>query len=99
MWTRVLARLTTLVLLAPGAQAFAQSCAMCASSFGPNDPRQRAFNWSILFLMAAPYTIFGSAVLCLVILYRRGASRRRAPVIELPWARRAGARPLDPEEA
>jgi hypothetical protein len=72
---------------------------MCASSFGPNDPRQRAFNWSILFLMAAPYAVFITAALCLVILYRRGRGRRRAPVVELPWARRQTAQRPQPEEA
>ena len=92
MSMRVASRLATAVaLLGPRASAFAQSCAMCASSFGPNDPRQRAFNWSILFLMAAPYTLFGGAVLCLVILHRRGAGRRRAPVVTLPWGRRDAA--------
>jgi hypothetical protein len=99
MRLRSLARLAALGALVPAARAFAQSCAMCASSFGPNDPRQRAFNWSILFLMAAPYAVFIAAALCLVILYRRGTRGRRASVIELPWVRRRPAQPPQPEEA
>jgi hypothetical protein len=99
MRLRSLARLVAFGLLVPASRAFAQSCAMCASSFGPNDPRQRAFNLSILFLMAAPYAVFITAALCLVVLYRRGTGRRRASVIELPWARRHAAPPAQPEEA
>ena len=63
--------------------ALAQGCAMCASSFEPNDPATRAFNTSILFLMIAPYATFFTALGCVVWLYRRGASERRAPVIPL----------------
>ena len=73
----------------PAASAFAQSCAMCGSSFGPDDPVQRAFSWSILFLMAAPYTIFGVVAGWLFYVHRRAAARRRAPVVELAWSRRA----------
>jgi hypothetical protein len=35
------------------------ACAVCLTG-GANDPVQDAFNWSVLFLMAAPYTIMGS---------------------------------------
>jgi hypothetical protein len=35
------------------------ACAVCLTG-GANDPVQDAFNWSVLFLMAAPYTIVGS---------------------------------------
>ena len=52
--------LVTLLAL-PATHALGQSCAMCGSSFGPDDPVQRAFSWSILFLMAAPYTLFATA--------------------------------------
>jgi len=72
----------------PVAQALAQSCAMCGNSFGQNDPVQRAFSWSILFLMATPYTIVGSVAAFLFIAYRRAASRRRAAVIDLDRVRR-----------
>jgi len=72
----------------PAAQALAQSCAMCGSSFGPDDPVQRAFSWSILFLMAAPYTLFGTVAGWLFYVHRRAAGRRRAAVVELTWSRR-----------
>jgi len=63
--------------------ALAQSCAMCSSSFGQNDPVQRAFSWSILFLMAAPYTIVGVVGGYLFYTYRRGPRRDRASIIDL----------------
>ena len=72
----------------PAAQALAQSCAMCGSSFGPDDPVQRAFSWSILFLMAAPYTLFGAVAGWLFYVHRRAAGHRRAAVVELAWSRR-----------
>src|SRR5262249_26413423 len=46
-------------VLAP--DAFAQGCAMCGTAFIKDDPVTRAFNWSVLFLIAMPYTIFGLA--------------------------------------
>ena len=63
------------------AQALAQGCAMCASSFEPNDPATKAFNTSILFLMIAPYAIFFTALGCVVLLYRRGVAARRGQVV------------------
>ena len=53
---------------------------MCASSFGQNDPMGRAISWSILFMMAAPYTIVGSIAGVLVYLSRRG--ERAEPVAD-----------------
>ena len=81
--------LAAAVLLLPGAaaQALAQSCAMCTSSFAPDDPASRAFSWSILFLMAAPYTIVGTVAGWLFYAYRRAPGRRRAPVIDLARVR------------
>ena len=63
--------------------AAAQSCAMCGSAFGAEDPLGRAFSWSILFLMAAPYTIAGTVGTWLFFTYRRARHRRRAAVITL----------------
>jgi hypothetical protein len=68
--------LVVAALLGDAARAAAQSCAMCGSVLG-NDPLGKAFSWSILFLMAAPYTIVGSVGLWFFFTYRR-ASRRRA---------------------
>jgi hypothetical protein len=78
-------------LLASGGitNAFAQSCAMCAASFGPDDPVQRAFSWSILFMMAAPYTIAGSIAAWLFFTYRRAPGRPRGRIIDLVRTRHA----------
>ena len=81
------------VLLA-AADAVAQSCAMCGSSFGENDPVTRAFSWSILFLMATPYTIVGTIAAVLFYLHRRAPGRRRAAVIDLGKAARLVRRRL-----
>lgn len=70
-------------LLVRATSTFAQ-CAMCGNSFGQNDPTVGAFNTSVLFLMLAPYAIFGAAAGGIVWLYRRGVLARRAPVIPLP---------------
>ncbi len=94
--SRVMAA-TMIVLAGPG-RVLAQSCAMCASSFGPNDPVTKAFNWSIIFLMAAPYTLVAVVAGWLVFTYRRAAARRRAPVIELPWPREGVGPSERPEE-
>jgi len=82
-----------LVLLASASRALAQSCAMCAASFGPNDPTSRAISWSILFLMAAPYTIVVTAAGVLFYLHRRAPGRRRAAIIDLAKAARLLRRP------
>jgi len=75
-------------------RALAQSCAMCGSSFGENDPVSRAFSWSILFLMATPYTIVGTIAAVLFYLHRRAPGRRRASVIDLGKAARLVRRRL-----
>ena len=78
---------TAVTLLAMRAPAFAQSCAMCGSSFGPGDPTGRAISYSILFLMAAPYSLFAVIAGWLYVMYRRADGRRRASVLHLPWVR------------
>src|SRR3989441_7862689 len=62
---------TAFLLLGATTRALAQSCAMCGASFGPNDPTSRAFSWSILFLMAAPYTIVFTVAGVMFYMYRR----------------------------
>jgi hypothetical protein len=78
---RSLALLPAAVLAAR--DALAQGCAMCGSSFGENDPVTRAFSWSILFLMATPYTIVGVIGAYLYYIHRRGPRRPRAAVARL----------------
>jgi hypothetical protein len=81
----------TAMLLASTSAALAQSCAMCAASFGPDDPIQRAFSWSILFMIAAPYTIAGTIAAWFWFTYRRAPGRGRARVIDLAPLRSAPA--------
>jgi hypothetical protein len=54
----------------------AQACSVCFS--GDDDAVTHAFNWSVGFLLAAPYAIAGSIAACLVIAYRRAAAKRAA---------------------
>jgi len=79
---RRVAALAVVPLLA-ARSVWAQSCAMCGSSFGQNDPVTRAFSWSILFLMATPYTIVGLIGAYLYFTYRRSSRRPRANVVSL----------------
>lgn len=53
--------------------AVAQACAVCFS--GDDDAVTHAFNWSVGFLLAAPYVIAGTIAGCLVIAYRKAARR------------------------
>ncbi|HWP58818.1 MAG TPA: hypothetical protein VNL14_13080 [Candidatus Acidoferrales bacterium] len=39
--------------------AAVQACAVCIGG-DANDPLADAFNWSVLFMMASPYVIFGT---------------------------------------
>jgi hypothetical protein len=68
--------------------AFANACAVCWA--GDGGPIEEAFNWSVLFLMAAPYTVVGSIVGWLVYRYRRSAAKRERneavqPRVHLAW--------------
>jgi hypothetical protein len=83
------------VLLAPpvaafagAAEALAQGCAMCGSAFAGDDQLGRAFSVSVLFLMAAPYTIAALVAGFVFYMYRRTSGRRRASVIDLARASR-----------
>ena len=66
-------------------------CAVCLTGAAANDPLADAFNWSVLFLMAAPYTIVGSIGGWLAYTNWRAAARRNggpnrgAPVARLAW--------------
>ncbi len=67
--------------------ACAQACAMCGSALA-NDPLGRAFSWSILFMMAVPYAVVGTAGAWLYYMHRRAPGRRRGDVIDLVEAGR-----------
>ena len=55
------------ILLAP---VLAHACAVCLTGAG-DDPVTDAFNWSVLFLMAAPYTVVSAIAGWLVYAKRR----------------------------
>jgi hypothetical protein len=82
----------------PTTTAFAQGCAMCGTAFAPDDPVTRAFSWSVLFLIAMPYTVFGLAAGWLFLAHRRRAGRHRAEVITLPRTRPLPAPAVGPKE-
>ena len=51
-----------------------EACAVCVT--GAGDATTDAFNWSVLFLMAAPYLVVGTIAGGLFLAYRRSAARR-----------------------
>ena len=74
-------------LVYPGA---AQACAVCLTGIAGDDPLTDAFNWSVLFLMAMPYTVVGSIAGWLFYTHWRTAAKRagernKAPVLHLAW--------------
>lgn len=56
--------------------ALAQACSVCFS--GDNDALTHAFNWSVGFLLVAPYVVAGTIAGCLTIAYKRAVARRAA---------------------
>jgi len=75
----MLMKSTNLLSVALGAittPAVARACSVCFA--GDDDAVTHAFNWSVGFLLAAPYIIAGSIAICLVIAYRRAVAARAA---------------------
>jgi hypothetical protein len=74
--------------------AIARGCGVCFS--GDDDIVTHAFNWSVGFLLAAPYVIAGSIAACLVIAYRKAAARaalaEEQAVGELIWIEEESAK-------
>lgn len=75
----------------------ALACAVCVTG-AANDPVTDAFNWSVLFLMATPYTVVGSIVGWLAYAHWRagakkdGATKKKAPVLRLAWIHKESER-------
>jgi predicted MFS family arabinose efflux permease len=60
----------------------ARACSVCLT--GDSGPIADAYNWSILFLMAAPYTVMGCVGAWLVYQYRRTTAKQRRAEREQP---------------
>ena len=73
MTARILLSIAFTVITSP---TIARACSVCFS--GDDDAITHAFNWSVGFLLAAPYAIGGTIAACLVIAYRRAATQRAA---------------------
>jgi hypothetical protein len=65
----------------------ARACAVCLT--GDSGPMGDAYNWSILFLMATPYTVMGCVGAWLVYKYRRGKALQQRVEREQPLAQLA----------
>ena len=65
----------------------ARACSVCFAD--SDDAVSQAFNWSIAFLMAAPYLVVGSIGGSLFYFYRRAVVKREqaehAAEIQLSW--------------
>jgi heme/copper-type cytochrome/quinol oxidase subunit 2 len=77
-------------------QSAAHACAVCLNGAG-GARLTDAFNWSVIFLMAMPYTILFSVVGFFVYSYRRAARKARAaaesaPPLELAWIHKESGR-------
>jgi heme/copper-type cytochrome/quinol oxidase subunit 2 len=55
----------------------AQACPVCINGAG-GEKLLDAFNWSVLFLMAMPYTIVFAVIGFFVYAYRRAEKKQRA---------------------
>ncbi len=71
----------TTVIWAP---AIAHACSVCLT--GDSGPMGDAYNWSILFLMATPYSVMGCVGTWLVYKYRRAATKEKRVEDESPLA-------------
>jgi hypothetical protein len=71
IWLRLCRAGLIVAVLAP---QLADACAVCIT--GANDPAADAYNWSVVFLLTAPYLVFGSIAGSLFLIYRRKVARR-----------------------
>jgi hypothetical protein len=73
--------LSTAVLCSP---SVIRACAVCLT--GDRDATTDAFNWSVIFLMSAPYVVVSSIAGSLFYTYRRSAARRETEAASEPGA-------------
>jgi hypothetical protein len=62
----------------------ARACSVCLT--GDSGPIADAYNWSVLFLMATPYTVIGCLGGWFVYKYRRTARQQRSEAEQRPLA-------------
>lgn len=68
--------------------AGALACSVCIGAASGNDPVADAYNWSILFLMATPYTVIGSVGGWLFFRYRRASTKDEGVSPRPAWSRK-----------
>lgn len=76
--------------------AVAQACAVCIGG-AAGDRLTDAFNWSVIFLMAMPYTILFSVIGFFFYSYRRAAQKARGETeketpLRLAWIHKESGR-------
>ena len=73
---KMMNRLSALIVLPfmIAAPRTAEACAMCGLS--PGDHAGHAFNTSVLFMLSAPYVIFGAAGLVFYVAWRNSRRNR-----------------------
>lgn len=62
-------------VLAVADPAIARACSVCLT--GDSGPIADAYNWSVLFLMATPYSVIACVGAWIVYKYRRAAKQQR----------------------
>lgn len=88
MQRKILTVFSRVLLALVVAPALAAACSVCVT--GDNDPTAHAFNWSVLFLIATPYTVVGSIAGWLFYKYRRAAGQSNdaaagRPALHVTW--------------
>ncbi len=82
MRQKTLLGLVLAVIAVIRAPAIAYACSVCLT--GDSGPMGDAYNWSVIFLMATPYTVMGCVGAWLVYKYRRTAIREKRAEGEQP---------------
>lgn len=85
MKQKTLLSLTLAAMAVIRAPALAHACSVCLT--GDSGPMGDAYNWSVLFLMATPYSVIGCVGAWLVYKYRRAAAKDKRVEGEQPLAR------------
>lgn len=84
------------VFLALALPEIAAACAVCLTGAASGDPTTDAFNWSVIFLMAMPYTVVGSIAGWLFFAHWRAARRqgrkKESAFLRLAWTQKESGR-------